>query len=47
MFAPDATFHEASCLPYGGSHQGLDAIKPGYQEMCATFSQMRRNSTKC
>ena len=38
---PDASFHEASCLPYGGSHQGLDAIKRGYREMCATFSQMR------
>ena len=41
LFDPDASFHEASCLPYGGSHQGLDAIKRGYQEMCATFSQMR------
>lgn len=41
MFAPDAAFHEASCLPYGGTHQGLEAIKAGYQQMCATFSAMR------
>ena len=41
MFDPDAAFHEASCLPYGGTHRGLDAIKRGYLEMCATFSAMR------
>ena len=41
MFDPDACFHEASCLPYGGTHQGLDAIKAGYLQMCATFSAMR------
>ncbi len=41
MFDPDATFHEASCLPYGGTHKGLAAIKAGYLQMCATFSAMR------
>ncbi len=41
LFDPDASFHEASCLPYGGSHHGIEAIKRGYGEMCATFSAMR------
>jgi ketosteroid isomerase-like protein len=41
LFHPDAVFHEASCLPYGGAHQGLDAIKRAYLQMCGTFSAMR------
>ena len=41
LFDPDASFHEASCLPYGGAHHGIDAIKRAYGEMCSTFSAMR------
>jgi len=41
LFDPDAAFHEASCLPYGGTYQGLKAIKQGYLAMCATFSAMK------
>ncbi len=41
LFHPDASFHEASCLPYGGSHQGIEAIKSAYFEMCGTFSAMQ------
>jgi len=41
LFDPGASFHEASCLPYGGSHQGIEAIKRAYGEMSATFSAMR------
>ena len=40
LFDPDASFHEASCLPYGGSHQGIEAIKAAFYTMCATFSAM-------
>lgn len=41
LFDPEASFHEASCLPYGGSHHGIEAIKRAYGEMCSTFSAMR------
>jgi uncharacterized protein len=27
VFDPDVVFHEAACLPYGGTHRGLDAAK--------------------
>jgi len=35
---PDVTFHEATCLPYGGVHRGLDAVKQGYLQMAGSFS---------
>jgi len=40
LFDPEASFHEASCLPYGGSHHGIEAIKTAFYTMCATFSAM-------
>jgi hypothetical protein len=40
IYDPDVTFHEASCLPYGGSHRGLAATKRAYAQMSATFSEM-------
>ena len=30
IYHPDAVFHEADCLPYGGAHRGIEAIKTGY-----------------
>lgn len=41
IFDPAVTFHEASCLPYGGSHRGLEAVKLAYAELCSHFSAMR------
>ena len=41
IFDPDVTFHEASCLPYGGAHRGLAATQRAYAELSATFSEMR------
>lgn len=41
IFDPDVTFHEASCLPYGGTYRGLDETKRGYAAMAATFSEMK------
>jgi ketosteroid isomerase-like protein len=41
LFDPDATFHEADCLPYGGAHQGMAAIRRAYAHMSATYSAMR------
>lgn len=41
IFDPEVTFHEASCLPYGGTHRGLEATKAAYALLCSQFSAMR------
>lgn len=41
IFDPEVTFHEASCLPYGGAHQGLEATQRAYAQLSATFSEMK------
>ncbi|MCB2076649.1 MAG: nuclear transport factor 2 family protein [Novosphingobium sp.] len=41
IFDPEVTFHEASCLPYGGAHVGLEATKKAYAFLCEHFSKMR------
>ncbi|MCB2072846.1 MAG: nuclear transport factor 2 family protein [Novosphingobium sp.] len=41
IFDPEVTFYEASCLPYGGAHEGLEATKQGYAFLCEHFSNMR------
>lgn len=41
IFDPAVTFHEASCLPYGGTYEGIEATKRGYAAMAATFSEMK------
>jgi ketosteroid isomerase-like protein len=41
IYDPDVTFYEASCLPYGGAHRGLEATKRAYAQMSATFSEMK------
>jgi len=40
IFDPDVTFHEASCLPYGGAHRGLEATKAAYAQLCDCYSAM-------
>ena len=40
IFDPDVTFHEASCLPYGGVHPGIEATKQAYADLCGHFSRM-------
>ena len=40
IFDPEVTFYEASCLPYGGAHKGLDETKRAYADMCSHFSAM-------
>jgi len=40
IFDPEVTFHEASCLPYGGAHQGIAATKAAYARLCDCFSAM-------
>lgn len=40
IFDPQVSFHEAACLPYGGSHHGLAATQKAFAELCATFSDM-------
>lgn len=41
IYDPDVTFYEASCLPYGGTHRGLEATKRAYAQLSATFSEMK------
>jgi ketosteroid isomerase-like protein len=41
IYDPDVTFHEASCLPYGGTHVGLEATQRAYAQLSATFSEMK------
>jgi len=40
IFDPDVTFHEASCLPYGGAHRGIAATRAAYARLCDCFSAM-------
>jgi len=40
LFDPEVTFYEASCLPYGGAHKGLEATKRAFGELAASFSKM-------
>jgi uncharacterized protein len=46
LFDPDVTFHEASCLPYGGVHKGVDAARRAhasirdYFELAPVLSQV-------
>ncbi len=41
IFDPEVTFHEASCLPYGGTHQGIKATRRAYEHMSSHYSGMR------
>ncbi len=43
IYDPEVTFHEASCLPYGGAHQGIEATKKAYARLCDCFSAMHAN----
>jgi ketosteroid isomerase-like protein len=40
LFDPEVTFYEASCLPYGGAHQGLEATQKAFSLLCEQFSKM-------
>lgn len=40
IFDPDVTFYEASCLPYGGAHRGLEGARAGYAELCSHFAKL-------
>lgn len=41
IFDAEVTFHEASCLPYGGAHRGIAATQAAYARLCDCFSAMR------
>ena len=41
IFAEDVVFHEASCLPYGGAHSGLEATKQAFARMSQMYSSVR------
>lgn len=41
IFDPDVTFHEASCLPYGGVYQGIEATRRAHGNVSSHYSSMR------
>jgi hypothetical protein len=41
IFDEGVVFYEASCLPYGGVHQGLEATKQAFAHMGQVFSSMK------
>jgi ketosteroid isomerase-like protein len=40
IFDPEAVFHEASALPYGGSHKGIPAIQKAVATIASQYSKM-------
>jgi uncharacterized protein len=40
MYDPDVVFHEAACLPYGGAHKGLPAVKQAFARLAGTYDKM-------
>ena len=41
IYSPDVVFHEASCLPYGGAHHGLEATKEAVNRMSGVYAKLR------
>jgi ketosteroid isomerase-like protein len=40
LFDPDMSFHEADCLPYGGSHYGLAVSQKAHGQVYELFDQI-------
>ena len=40
LFSPDVVFHEAECLPYGGSHHGIEATRAAHATIYGYFDQI-------
>ncbi len=40
MYDDEAVFHEAACLPYGGAHRGIEAVKAGYGQIHVVFDRI-------
>jgi ketosteroid isomerase-like protein len=41
LFDKDVVFHEAECLPYGGSHYGLDAARAAHATIYDYFDTIK------
>ena len=41
IFDPDVVFYEASCLPYGGAHKGLEATRKAHARVHQVFSSIK------
>jgi ketosteroid isomerase-like protein len=41
IFDTDVVFHEAACLPYGGSHKGIEATIKAYGQIPKLYSKVR------
>lgn len=40
LFDPEVVFHEAECLPYGGSHYGLEAARAAHGTIYQYFDSI-------
>jgi ketosteroid isomerase-like protein len=40
LFDPEVVFHEAPCLPYGGSFVGFEAAKKAYLNLSSHYAKM-------
>lgn len=40
IYDPDVVFHEASCLPYGGTHRGLAAARAAHGQVEKVFESL-------
>ena len=41
LFDPEVVFHEAECLPYGGSHYGLEAARAAHGTIYQYFDSIK------
>ena len=41
IYDPNVVFYEASCLPYGGTHKGLEAAQRAHAQIHQVFSEVR------
>lgn len=40
LFDPEMTFHEAECLPYGGSYYGLEVAQKAHDQVYELFDRI-------
>jgi ketosteroid isomerase-like protein len=40
IYDPDVVFHEAACLPYGGAHKGIEAVKEAVARLVGMYASM-------
>ena len=41
IYDPDVVFYEASCLPYGGEHRGIEAARAAHLQIEEVFGNLK------